>query len=106
MANQSSRVGGTPVQQCWQILNYHEKRLNNLDEFLKVHSKQNISGFQSISSHTGVLSNKLAELETRLNTVKKLERELKELKTELLDSNKQTNKKSKKGSVQLEVTGE
>lgn len=121
MTNQSSRISGTPVQQCWQVLNYHEKRFNNLDDFLKVHSKQNVTGFQSISSQTEILSQKLVALETRLHTVNVLEHELKELKNELLDikntqtlssntqtlsSNKQTSKKSKKGSVQLEVTEE
>ena len=25
---------GTPVQQCWQVLNYHEQRLTAMDKFL------------------------------------------------------------------------
>jgi len=29
--NRMTHMNGTPVQQCWTILNFHEKRLNNIE---------------------------------------------------------------------------
>lgn len=97
---QGGVVGGTPIQQQWQVLNYHETRLNKMDGFLVQHSNDNVNTFKNIDNVCGAL---------QLN-VKQLEKDLAELKKEMtslkLSQNKQdvkSSKNNKKGAVQLEI---
>lgn len=48
-----SRMNGTPVQQCWTILNFHEKRLDNIENqthLLTHYTRNNNTGKNGIST--------------------------------------------------------
>jgi len=91
----TSRVNGTPVQQCWQILNFHETRLNRLEEQTHVlthhaRSTQENGGSNESSSQIKLLVQRMDRLEQENAVFRK--------------HLQQMNQKSSKKSMTLEVS--
>ncbi len=88
---------GTAIQQCWQILNFHELRLNKVDTFLAQSSRETVSHMQAISTQ----ASKSMSNEKRVAV---LEAQVIALRGHIATLTKTSQKKSKGGSVQLEVS--
>lgn len=105
VTQQRPALTGTPVQQQWQVLNYHETRLNKMDAFLTRHSKENANGFNNVNLSLGTLHSHIKQLETSLADLNKELESLKnksDTKTDVR-SNTKVSKNNKRGSVQLEI---
>ncbi len=85
---------GTPVQQIWQVTNWHETRFKRLDEFLVALSTE------KNMTLLGLNQNRKDIVELQLKN-QRLEAEVAALKQHLINQGR-NNKKAKKG-VSLEV---
>ena len=83
-------VKGTPVQQCWQVLNFHEKRLNRIDQY--IFAKENGTNEGSVENNV-----QMAEVMQKLH---RLEQENAAFSQHLMQLNK------KSSTMSLEVTEE
>ena len=91
--NGPSRVQGTPVQQCWRILNFHETRLNRIEEQTHVLTRN----ARTMQGGEGVDSSQLSLLMQRMD---RLEQENIAFRKHF----QQMNQKASKKSMSLEVT--
>jgi len=106
---QRPQMSGTSAQQQWQILNYHETRLNKMDAFLTQHSKENAHGFNNTNNILGILDSNikqlgvyLDELKEEMNTLKSAQNKS-DGKHDVKHTAKSSKNNNKKGSVQLEL---
>ena len=60
---------GTPVQQCWQVLNFHEKRLNDVGGFLAKTSQETTAHFSAIVKRENLLEHRIKLLEAQLESI-------------------------------------
>jgi len=90
---QASRVQGTPVQQCWRILNFHETRLNRIEEQTHVLTRN----ARMTQGGEGVDSSQLSLLMQRMD---RLEQENIAFRKHF----QQMNQKASKKSMSLEVS--
>ncbi len=64
---------GSPLQQCWQVLNFHERRLNKIDATFKLISqaveelRKDVSDKGREAGHNRSLARQVAGLEGKLN---------------------------------------
>ena len=98
------RLSGTPVQQCWQVLNYHEQRLGAMDKFLVQHSRENAQGFEAHSKVLGIMDHKIKALEATIESLKALLVQNNASIGEPTTTSRKGSRSSKKGAVSLEVT--
>ena len=84
-------VKGTPVQQCWQILNFHEKRLNRIDQY--IFAKENGGKEGQVESNV--------QMKEIMQKLRRLEQENASFRQHLMRMNQQ-----KSNTVSLEVTEE
>lgn len=61
-------LGGTPVQQCYQILNFHETRLNKITGFL---SSGAMSAGQLANERVSILERELVEMRATIAAMKR-----------------------------------
>ena len=76
---QVAAVDGTPLQQQWKVLNFHEKRLNKIEQYLG-ESDKNIHGDVITEKNMTLITNLIDDIKT--------------LKTELADLKKSSSKKA------------
>lgn len=60
-------LDGTPIQQCWKILNFHETRLNRVDQFILGKNKvdtANNEALKEVRAQIDELKKRLADVET------------------------------------------
>ena len=80
VTSQQQTIPGTPIQQMWHILNFHETRLTQLSQFLQDH--------ESNSGNTGEKGENTSETEhmiqynTLLQQVQELNERVERLETE------------------------
>lgn len=80
VTSQEQTIPGTPIQQMWHILNFHETRLTQLSQFLQDH--------ESNSGNTGEKGENTSETEhmiqynTLLQQVQELNERVERLETE------------------------
>jgi len=60
---------GTPIQQCWQILNFHEKRLNDVGDFLSKTSQETVKHFAAVTKREELLEHKVKQLEAQIASI-------------------------------------
>jgi len=84
-------VKGTPVQQCWQVLNFHEKRLNRIDQY--IFAKE--SGGKEGTAESNV------QMKEIMQKLRRLEQENAAFRQHLMRMNQQ-----KSNTVSLEVSEE
>jgi hypothetical protein len=90
---QSIRAKGTPVQQCWRVLNFHETRLNRIEEQTHVLTRN----ARMTQGGEGVDSSQLSLLMQRMD---RLEQENIAFRKHF----QQMNQKASKKSMSLEVS--
>lgn len=66
----SQTVPGTPIQQMWHILNFHEKRFLQISKELQSHAKDNESIVKQTVEH-GILLQKITDLEDKVAMLEK-----------------------------------
>ena len=60
---------GTPIQQCWQVLNFHEKRLNDVGGFLAKTSQETTAHFAAVAKREELLEHKVKQLEAQIAAI-------------------------------------
>ena len=76
---QVAAIDGTPLQQQWQILNFHEKRINKIEQYLGENDKK---------TNGDVIT------ENHMELITKLIEDVKNLKNEIVELKKTSNKKA------------
>tara|TARA_Y100000591_G_C21755777_1_gene657281 strand:+ start:350 stop:724 length:375 start_codon:yes stop_codon:yes gene_type:complete len=89
----ATTVKGTPVQQCWRVLNFHETRLNRIEEQTHVLTRN----ARMMQAGEGVDSSQLSVLMQRMD---RLEQENIAFRKHF----QQMNQKASKKSMSLEVS--
>ncbi len=88
-----SKLQGTPVQQCWRVLNFHETRLNRIEEQTHVlthNAKMSQGGGGVDSSNLSLLIQRMDRLEQENSVFRKYFQQM--------------NQKASKKSMSLEVS--
>jgi len=87
VTSQQQTIPGTPIQQMWHILNFHETRLTQLSQFLQKQESNNGNTNEGDNSHTAQSETEhmiqyntlLQQVQELTDRVEKLEAENKQL---------------------------
>tara|TARA_Y100000741_G_scaffold336392_1_gene294954 strand:- start:1587 stop:2003 length:417 start_codon:yes stop_codon:yes gene_type:complete len=81
----------TNLQKQWQVLTFHEDRLNRLDEYFKMH------GEQSLHTDTSVLNNEIKQLSIMQETLGETQDNFIKTQQEFISENQRRNQSEIEG---------